>query len=245
MLTPGGCWGQVAAANDTGFRRVSTIPLTANGTNPFDICWVDPVNGRYYLADRSSKSIDIVDTKTNAMVGQIGGFVGQSPKGPRSYGPSGVVVIPGSQQAWAGDGDSTVKVIDLRSKKIIDSISTGDVARADEIAYDDKDHVIIIGNDADEPVFLTLISAQPGHRILGKIVLPEATDGLDQPVWTARWEDSTSRFLPRKPIRAARLLPSIPWRGRSPTGFRWKAAILTAWRWDRRKTCSSAAAPRR
>ncbi len=183
------CCGQAAAA-DAGFHRVATIQIPANGTNPFDISWVDPVAGRYYLGDRTSKSVDVVDTRTNKLVGQIGGFVGQSPKGAKSFGPSGVVVIPGSRVAWAGDGDSTVKVVDLDSKKIVDSISTGGTARADEIAYDDWDQVIIIGNDADQPVFLTLISAQPGHKILGKIPLPEATDGLEQPVW----DRATGRF---------------------------------------------------
>jgi len=183
MLAPNFCNGQAAAQNNTGFRRVAAIPLTAGGTNPFDISWVDPTSGRYFLGDRASKSIDVVDTRTNTMVAKIGGFVGQSPKGPKSYGPSGVVVIPGSNQAWAGDGDSTVKVVDLQAKKIVDSISTGGKARADEIAYDDRDQIIIIGNDADEPVFLTLISAQAGHKVLGKIPLPDATDGLEQPVW--------------------------------------------------------------
>jgi DNA-binding beta-propeller fold protein YncE len=162
---------------------VATISINANGTNPFDISWVDPVAGRYYLGDRASKSIDVVDTRSNTLIGQIGGFVGQSPKGPKSFGPSGVVAIPGSQIVWAGDGNSTVKVVDLAAQKIVDSISTGGTARADEIAYDDKDQIIIIGNDADEPVFLTLISSKPGHKILGKIPLPDATDGLEQPVW--------------------------------------------------------------
>ncbi len=187
-LTPGLCRGQAGASantgsGDPGFARVAVIPLAASGVNPFDISWTDPGGGKYYLADRASKSIDVIDTRTNTMVAQIGGFAGQSSKGPKSFGPSGVVVIPGSTMAWAGDGDSTVKVVDLAAKKIVDTISTGGKARADEIAYDDRDQTIIIGNDADEPVFLTLISAQAGHKILGKISLPEATDGLEQPVW--------------------------------------------------------------
>ena len=189
--------GQTAPApqGDSGFRRVATIPLMASGTNPFDISWVDS-GGKYYLADRASKSIDVVDTKTNKLIAQIGGFVGQNPKGPKSYGPSGVVAIPSLHQAWAGDGDSTVKVVDLQAQKIVDSISTGGTSRADEIAYDDKDQVIIIGNDADEPVFLTLISAKAGHKILGKIPLPEATDGLEQPVWDA----ARGRFYVAVPV---------------------------------------------
>ena len=182
-------WGQ-GAATDSGFRRIATIPIPANGTNPFDIGWVDSVAGRYYLGDRTSKSIDVVDTRTNMLVGQIGGFVGQSPKGPKSFGPSGVVAIPGTQIVWAGDGDSTVKVVDLQTRKIVDSISTGGAARADEIAYDDWDQVIIIGNDADQPVFLTwrLHGSLPPHRPFagGRLPSGQAFAALDRLLDEAR-----------------------------------------------------------
>ena len=94
-----------------------------------------------------------------------------------------MVVIPSLFQAWAGDGDSSVKVVDLQAGKVVDSISTGGKARADEIAYDDRDGIILIGNDADAPPFLTFISTQAGHKVLEHIALPEATDGLEQPVW--------------------------------------------------------------
>ena len=173
----------VSGQDASGFRRVATIPLTASAATSFDIGWVDPDSHRYYLADRVAKSVDVIDTRTNTLVAQISGFAGESAKGRKFFGPSGVVAIPGLNQVWAGDGDSTVKVIDLGSKKIIDSISTGGQARADEIAYDDRDQVIVIGNDADEPPFLTFISAQAGHKVLGHIVFDQATDGLEQPVW--------------------------------------------------------------
>src|ERR1700730_3687117 len=127
MWSPNLAWAQ----DSSGFRRVATIPLPAKGPPPFDISWVDPMNQKYYLGDRTSKSIDIVDTKTNKLVGQVGGFVGQSPKGPKSFGPSGVLAIPSLNQVWAGDGDSTVKVVDLQAMKVVDSISTGGTARAD------------------------------------------------------------------------------------------------------------------
>jgi DNA-binding beta-propeller fold protein YncE len=174
---------RASAQDGSGFRRVATIALRANGNTSFDISWVDPVSQKYYLADRYAKSIDVIDTKTNTVVTRIGGFVGESPKGPKHFGPSGVVAIPSLNQVWAGDGDSTVKVVDLRSRKIIDSISTGGTARADEIAYDARDQVIVIGNDADEPPFLTFVSARAGHKVLGHIPLSDATDGLEQPVW--------------------------------------------------------------
>jgi hypothetical protein len=80
------------------------------------------VTHRYYLADRVAAGIDIVDTATNKLLDKIGGFVGEDAKGTKYWGPSGVVVIPSLNQAWAGDGDSTV---DLQTQKLVDTISTG------------------------------------------------------------------------------------------------------------------------
>jgi len=110
----------------SGFERVATmtLPITT-GNAAFDISWVDPSTHRYYLADRVAAGIDIVDTTTNKLLGKIGGFVGEDAKGTKYWGPSGVLVIPGLNQAWAGDGDSTIKVVDLQSQKVVDTISTG------------------------------------------------------------------------------------------------------------------------
>lgn len=189
ILLPNRSWEQ--SKDSPGFERVATITLPiTTGNAAFDISWVDPATHRYYLADRVAAGIDIVDTTTNKLLGKIGGFVGQDAKGTKYWGPSGVLVIPGLNQAWAGDGDSTIKVVDLQSQKVVDTISTGGALRADELAYDDRDQVIMIGNDFDAPPFLTFISAQPGHKILGRIPLNDATDGLEQPVW----DRATGRF---------------------------------------------------
>jgi len=122
-----------------------------------------------------------VDTATDKLLGKIGGFVGEDAKGTKYWGPSGVVVIPSLSQAWAGDGDSNIKVVDLQTQKVVDTISTGGNLRADDLANDDRDQGIMIGNDFDAPPFLTFISTQPGHKILGRIPLNDATDGLEQP----------------------------------------------------------------
>jgi len=183
LLMAGCLYAQGTNSSESGgFRRVATIPLATSANYPFDISWVDAASGRYYLGDRGAEGIDIVDTRTNTLIGKIGGFVGQNAKSPKSFGPSGVVSV-GLNQVWAGDGDSSVKVADLPSRKVVDSISTGGSGRADEIAYDDRDQIIVAGNDADNPVFLTFISTQAGHKVLGHLPLPDATDGLEQPVW--------------------------------------------------------------
>ena len=162
----------------------------------FDISFVDPKAHRYYLADRSNGGVDIVDTSTNTFVATagVGKFVGivystGTTVNNDASGPNGVVPV-GSNEVWAGDGDSTVKVVNLKSLTVTDTIATGGVNRADELAYDPVDNLIAIANDA-EPFnkdgsggpFLTFISTKPGHAVLGKIVFNDATNGLEQPVY--------------------------------------------------------------
>src|SRR6516225_1559906 len=51
------------------------VPSTTSPAFSFDIGYVEA--GRYYLSDRNSKSVDVVDTRSNALIAQIqGGFTG-------------------------------------------------------------------------------------------------------------------------------------------------------------------------
>src|SRR5215813_14098052 len=86
----------------------------------FDIGFVDPASGLYLLADRTNKSIDVVDTSNNTVTAQFKpGFVGVVPAASCSTGgandcagPDGVLVANGNQ-VWVGDGNSQVWVLDL------------------------------------------------------------------------------------------------------------------------------------
>src|SRR5207248_2991862 len=137
--------------------RLAKIDVPGRPLRAFDISWVDSASAHYYLADRSNGSIDVVDTQSNTVTSQIGGFVGATGKNDTS-GPDGVVTTFSNRELWAGDGDSTVKVVDLTTNSIVATISTGGKFRADEMAYDPKDNVILVANNADEPPFGTLIS---------------------------------------------------------------------------------------
>ena len=171
------CAGAPAEAK---MRLIGTIAIPGEPLASYDISFIDQRTHQLFLADRSNKSIDIFDVKTSTFTGRVGGFTGFNGKG-KEAGPNGVTTARNGTEVWAGDGDSTVKVIDLKSMKIVDTIHTGGKLRADEVAYDPKDEVFIVANDADEPPFLTLISTRPGHKIIGKIVLEQATDGIEQP----------------------------------------------------------------
>src|SRR6266566_1393548 len=67
-----------SAAKDEVFGVTSVINLPdSQKLGSFDIGFVDPAHGLYLLADRTNKSIDVVDTSTNKLIHQFEpGFVG-------------------------------------------------------------------------------------------------------------------------------------------------------------------------
>ena len=133
-----------------GVKLLTTIDIPGEELKLFDIGVVDAAAGRYYIADRSNKAVDIIDTKTNKYVGRIEGFVGVvmkdgKPVGSAS-GPNGVALDPKNKELWVGDGDSTLKVVDLKTNKITQTIVTGGSKRADELAVDTKDGIVLAYN---------------------------------------------------------------------------------------------------
>ena len=179
------------------YQRIDTITVPGMALSSFDISWVDAPSETYFLADRNNAALDIINAEDDAFVGRVTGFVGFTGSNAHS-GPDGVEVDHAAHQAWVGDGDSTVKVVDLtpdfHSGAIIDTIPTGGTARADELAIAHSRHVLMIANPDDDVPFLTFISTRD-HSVLGHIFFPQATDGLEQPVW----DQETHRFLQAVP----------------------------------------------
>ncbi|MEA2976387.1 MAG: hypothetical protein QOF19_1907 [Alphaproteobacteria bacterium] len=165
-------------------KQIATIPVPGEPLISFDISYVDQKTQRYYLADRSNKGVDIFDLKTNKYVGRVEGFLGAvlKPDGKvnsNKSGPDGVIAF--GNEIWAGDGDSTIKVIDVKTNKITDTISTGGSTRLDEMSYDPKNQIFIGVNNAEEPPFATLVSTKKGHKVIAKVPFKEASDGAEQP----------------------------------------------------------------
>ena len=165
-------------------RLIKTVELPGKPLIKFDIGWVDADTRRYYLADRSNARITVLDVDSLEYMSGLaeGLFTGVPPSGGATAGPNGVLVLPDLQQAWAGDGDSTVKIVDVKSGELIASVHTGGVNRVDELAYDGSG-VVLVANDQEEVPFATLISTEPDHRIIAKLPFPRATNGLHQPAW--------------------------------------------------------------
>ena len=172
----------------TTYSRVATIKIPGKPLVAFDISFVDPTLPFYYLADRSNASLDIIDTYSNTVVGQVGGFVGVRASNDVS-GPDGVQVV-GYGEVWVGDGDSSVKVVDVTTRKVLATISTtldghtpDQDKRADEMAYDPRDQILVVANNAATPPFVTMISTRADDRhVLGHVIFGDAA-GVEQAVY--------------------------------------------------------------
>ena len=184
-----GTSGTPAFADNTAntYHQSAFIDLPAGSTPlmSFDISFVERSSQTYYLADRSNKAVDIFDASSKTFETRLTGspaFVGNTGN-PDTSGPNGVVVVQDRDELWVGDGMSRVQVFDLRTNSWVATIPTGtSETRADEIAYDQKDKLILIANDADTPPFASLIDTQT-RTVVAKITFNDATAGLEQPVW--------------------------------------------------------------
>ncbi|MDE2263176.1 MAG: cytochrome C nitrite reductase [Gammaproteobacteria bacterium] len=146
----------------------------------FDIGYVNS-SGVYALADRSNKAVDFFSAATGKFLGRATGFAGfNKADGADRAGPDGVVAV-GNNEFYAGDADG-VKVVDLRTRKVVASIPTGGQKRSDELTYDPRDQLVIAVNNADDPPFVSFISTR-SRKVVGRLVLTHASDGAEQPVY--------------------------------------------------------------
>src|SRR5260370_9779776 len=122
-------------------RLISTISVPGNPLRGFDISWVDEATETYYLADRSNKAVDIFDAEHGTFITRVGGFRGATASNDFA-GPNRGVAIGSLQEGWAGDGDSTVKVIDVRSSppQIVPPTSTEGQRPASKMAFGYRGH---------------------------------------------------------------------------------------------------------
>ena len=79
------------APTTTQTKCLTAIAIPGNPIRSFDISWVNPNRAEYYLADRSNKGIDVIDTRHNTFKKTIGGFVGLNSTRPK---PPWITIIP-------------------------------------------------------------------------------------------------------------------------------------------------------
>ncbi|HET7379654.1 MAG TPA: hypothetical protein VFJ24_06410 [Gaiellales bacterium] len=210
-------WAGGEGSEEGAVKLLGTIPVTGTAANTtggnmyvFDISWVDQRSHTYYLADRSNAVVDVVDTKTNTLVLQLqGGFKGFTGSNATS-GPNGVTT--GGHCLFVTDAPSRVVSFDTSTfpPTMVSAVSTasGDLNRADELAFDPRDNVILAINNADTPPFGTFVKVDPSTCALTPPTAPppgvaapdrilfdvadgvDATNGAEQP----QWDPATRRF---------------------------------------------------
>jgi hypothetical protein len=215
------------APDNTQTKCVTAIHVPGNPLTSFDISFVNPHRAEYYLADRSNAGITIIDTQHLKFKRTIGGFVGiklnktGTAVDNNHSGPDGVV----SHGRWlyAGDGDSTLKVIDLNAptaSAIKQSLSTGGTTRVDEMDITTDGQLLLAANNAEDPPFATLFSANGDDAVshtfkiikitVANAIIPAGAGlSLEQPAW----DPKTQRFY-----------TSIPQIANNPPGCSFGAA---------------------
>src|SRR5262249_31430772 len=138
---------------------------------------VNQTSGLGYLADKTNKSVVVFDTNTDKFVGRIPGFIGRTKDGDAA-GPNGVVMVNDDKELWVSDGDSRIKIVDTKTGNVVETISTGGKLRANGMAYGDG--VVIVANSNDDPPYLSFVSTAPGHKILGKVEMPQSGENLER-----------------------------------------------------------------
>jgi len=211
LLAGTASWAASKKVVEPAVRLLSSVPIdgTVPGVVPmfsFDISYVDQATGDYFLADRSNKAVEHVSAES--IVTQIrpnnghGPFAGISatttpPFSTATAGPNGVVAA--FPWLFVTDAPSRVLSFDLRVNppKTVSECTTKMVGgkpeptRADELAYDPTDGLILAINNASTPPFGTLIAVDKTTGILtcGTNIDFTAANGVDaqngaeQPVW--------------------------------------------------------------
>jgi hypothetical protein len=163
------------------------VPNTATPAFSFDISYAD--QGKYYLADRNNKAVDVVDTSTNKLIAQIpGGFAGNGATTSNS-GPDGLIGLPGTSTLYVGDVNA-VKILDTSTQTLVKTIpinTTG--TRVDEGCFDPVDHLVAVASPAETPPFTTFINTDT-QTIVSKLTFT-GSSGLESCVYDA----GTKSFL--------------------------------------------------
>jgi len=187
LLTACGGDDHTTPVNQTlGFQSLISVPNIGPAPGfDFDLGLVDQPSRTYFLSDRTNASIDIVDTRTNKLVAQIGGYVGQKPSNSVS-GPNGMERA--GNFLYTGDGNSTVKIIDLTTRTIVKTIATGGVRRTDAFAFDAADNLMMAANKNETVPFVSFLDTTT-MTIVGQLQIPSSQ--LDAVVF----DPTTRKFL--------------------------------------------------
>lgn len=145
-----------AIALASGPYTTTVVPWKPKNATSVDVSTV------YYLSDRTNGIVHIVDLSSATETGSISGFVGahivNGTLDKPTSGPTGLLGIPGHNELFVGDGDGTVKVVDLSSNKVVDKVQLETKKRADEMTFDAKHNLAVVTGPDDDIASIWFIS---------------------------------------------------------------------------------------
>jgi hypothetical protein len=148
----------------------------AAGNANVDLMGYNPLTRMMYLADRTNNGIDVIDTRTNVVVG----LVKMPPTYPQltpATGPNGVIVAIDLQQLVVTDGQQTVYVWDLRAPQAQPDAYTFPASLGtdtDGLAYDPINQTVYVVTD-NPPEYLIGISLAY-KNVVSQTPLPVSSD---------------------------------------------------------------------
>ena len=170
---------------------------------------------RLFVSNWSSRSVSVIDTATHQLVGRIA--VGANPNDLKLAGDGRLFV--------ACSNDNSVHVIDTRTLKVIEQISTTLTPHApegstpDALAIDDARHLLYVANADNNSVAVVNIEHRVHSAVAGFIptgwypaALALAGRGATLFVGNAKGQ----RAIPIRSARRRRSQPGTPSRRRSP-----------------------------
>jgi len=186
LLATAAVLSATAVAQAAELKEVGKIPVKFDAPlQGFDIGWYDAKTDRYVLASRGSfdpkdksnpgnSGLLIVDTTSDKLVGIATGVTLAR----------GAVIVNDGAEAWVGDGDNSIKVVDMKTGKVVASIPTeANKGGADELGYSPKDNVVAMALSDAEPPTLILINTKD-RKIFAKVPVPNASDGFEQTIYS-------------------------------------------------------------
>lgn len=170
----------------------------------FDLGAVDAAANRYYVTDRTNKSVDVVDTSALTVVAQYqDGYKGcttvtgvpspaclavaGSPVNNDASGPDGLDVV--GNNLFVGDVNA-LKIVNKSNGAPVKTLAIGGTSglRADEGCYDAVDGLYAISSPGESPPFMTVIDAV-NQNVLATVYFDSA--GLEACVY----DPTTKMFM--------------------------------------------------
>lgn len=205
-----GCGSSTQQSGPANEGQLAVPGISSAVVYSFDLGQVDPATGRYYVTDRTNKSIDVFDT--NPVVQFVTqfkqGFAGcnsGSPTAPTPLptcaganndmsGPDGLDIV--GQNLYVGDVNA-LWILDKSSGAVVKKItipSSPTFLRADEGCFDADDNLYAISTPGADHPFMTFVDTNT-QAIVATVVMDDASGANSAGLEACAYDHTTRKFF--------------------------------------------------